>query len=174
MFNPPMTRKEVDKQLSQYQKINYNQFRWWRMYQPKNKPLDNRQPLRDRILNGDFDFSCYKAQIYLVEYQLNDILKECGVDYQKYLEKTSVMRARRKRLIEDFEKDEKDRLESLIKEFTRYFRCDRDQVIEEMLNCSGELIDLYYIIKEKYQVIPMSYATMRRRGRPSTKSLHVK
>ena len=169
-----MTRKDVDKQLSQYQKINYNQFRWWRMYQPKNKPLDNRQPLRDRILNGDFDFSCYKAQIYWCEYQLNDIHEECHPDTQKYLEKTAVLRARRKRLIEDFERDEKDRLESLIKEFTRYFRCDRDQVIEEMLNCSGELIDLYYIIKEKYQVIPMSYATMRRRGRPPSKSLYVK
>ena len=174
MFNPPMTRKAVDKQLSQYQKINYNQFRWWRMYQPKRKLLDNRQPLRDRILNGDFDFSCYKAQIYWCEYQLNDIHEECHPDTQKYLEKTSVLRARRKRLIEDFERDEKDRLEYLIKDFTRYLRCDRDQVIEEMLNCSGELIDLYYIIEEKYQVIPMSYATMRRRGRPSTKSLHVK
>ena len=174
MFNPPMSREQVEKQLLQYQKINYNQFRWWRMYQPKNKPLDNRQPLRDRILNGDFDFSCYKAQIYWCEYQLNDIHEECHPDTQKYLEKTAVLRARRKRLIEDFERDEKDRLESLIKEFTRYFRCDRDQVIEEMLNCSGELIDLYYIIKEKHQVIPMSYATMRRRGRPSTKSLHVK
>ena len=41
------------------------------------------------------------------------------------------MRARRKRLIEDFEKDEKDRLESLTKEFTRYFRCNREQVEEE-------------------------------------------
>ena len=174
MFNPSLSRKQVEEQLSQYQKLNYNQFRWWRLYAPKNKPLDNRQPLRDRILNGDFDFSCYKAQIYLVEYQLNDILKECGIDYQKYLEKTSVMRARRKRLIEDFEKDEKDKLESLIKEFTRYFRCNREQVEEEMLNCSGSLIDLYYIIEEKYKVIPIPYASMRRRGRPSTKSLSIK
>ncbi len=76
MFDIPMSRKEVDKQLSKYQKINYNQFRWWRSYQPKNKPLDNRQPLRDRIFNGDFDYSCYKAQQYQVEYQLNDILEE--------------------------------------------------------------------------------------------------
>ena len=174
MFNPSLSRKQVKEQLSQYQKLNYNQFRWWRLYAPKNKPLDNRQSLRDRILNGDFDFSCYKAQIYLVEYQLNDILKECGIDYQKYLEKTSVMRARRKRLIEDFEKDEKDKLESLIKEFTRYFRCNREQVEEEMLNCSGSLIDLYYIIEEKYKVIPIPYASMRRRGRPSTKSLSIK
>jgi hypothetical protein len=174
MFNPPMPRKQVENQLSQYQKINYNQFRWWRMYQPKNKPLDNRKPLRDRILNGDFDFSCYKAQIYWCEYQLNDVHKECYPDLQKYLEKTSVLRARRKRLIEDFEKDEKDRLESLIKEFTRYFRCNREQVEKEMLNCSGSLIDLYYIIEEKYKVIPVSYASMRRRGRPSTKSLNIR
>jgi hypothetical protein len=174
MFNPPMPRKQVENQLSQYQKINYNQFRWWRMYQPKNKPLDNRKPLRDRILNGDFDFSCYKAQIYWCEYQLNDVHKECYPDLQKYLEKTSVLRARRKRLIEDFEKDEKDRLESLIKEFTRYFRCNREQVEKEMLNCSGSLIDLYYIIEEKYKVIPVSYASMRRRGRPLTKSLNIR
>ena len=56
MFNPSLSREQVEKQFSQYQKINYNQFRWWRMYQPKNKQLDKRQPLRDRILNGDFNF----------------------------------------------------------------------------------------------------------------------
>ena len=133
--------KKLGNQLSKYQKINYNQFRWWRMYQPKNKPLHHLTPLRDRIFNGDFDYSCYRAQQYLVEYQLNDILEECGVDYQKYLEKTSVIRARRKRLIEDFEKDEAERLRSLTVEFTKYFRCTREQVEEEMLECSGSLID---------------------------------
>jgi len=165
MYNPPLSREQVEKELSQYQKINYNQFRWWRMYQPKNKPLDNRQPLRDRILNGDFDFSCYRAQQYLVEYQLNDLLKECGGDYQKYLEKASVQLARRKRLIEDFEKDEKERLNSLITEFTKYFRCNKEQVIEEMEKCSGELIDLYYIIEEKYKIVHIPYP-LKRRGRP--------
>ena len=165
MYSPPLSREQVEKQLSQYQKINYNQFRWWRMYQPKNKPLDNRKPLRERIFNGDFDFSCYKAQIYWCEYQLNDILKECGNDYQKYLEKSSVMLARRKRLIEDFEKDEAERLHSLATEFTKYFRCNKDQVEEEMLNCSGSLIDLYYIIEEKYKIVHMP-VPLKRRGRP--------
>ena len=165
MFDIPLTRKEVDKELSKYQKINYNQFRWWRSYQPKNKPLDNRKPLRERIFNGDFDYSCYKAQQYQVEYQLNDILEECGIDYQKYLEKTSVIRARRKRLIEDFEKDENERLRSLTVEFTKYFKCNREQVEEEMLGCSGDLIDLYYIIADKYKII-FTLSTLKRRGRP--------
>ena len=165
MYKIPLTRKEVDKELSKYQKINYNQFRWWRMYQPKNKPLHHLTPLRDRIFNGDFDYSCYRAQQYLVEYQLNDILEECGVDYQKYLERTSVIRARRKRLIEDFEKDEAERLRSLTIEFTKYFKCNKEQVEEEMLECSGSLIDLYYIIEDKYKIVQMPLVS-RKRGRP--------
>ncbi|MDB4378220.1 hypothetical protein N9Z41_00470 [bacterium] len=165
MFNPPISKEQVEKQLLQYQKINYNQFRWWRMYQSKNKPLDKRKPLHDRILNGDFDFSCYKAQIYLVEHQLDDLLKECSGDYQKYLENASVQLARRKRLIEDFEKDETERLSSLKTAFTQCFRCNKEQVEEEMLNCSGSLIDLYYIIEEKYKIVHMPYP-LKRRGRP--------
>ena len=165
MFNPPLSREQVEKQLSKYQKLNYNQFRWWRLYSPKNKPLDNRQPLRNRILNGDFDFSCYKAQIYWCEYELKDLLNECEGDYQKYLEKGAVMIARRKRLIEDFEKDEAERLASLKTAFTQHFRCNREQVEEEMLNCSGSLMDLYYIIEEKYKIVHMPYP-LKRRGRP--------
>tara|TARA_R110002167_G_scaffold194685_1_gene397413 strand:- start:240 stop:752 length:513 start_codon:yes stop_codon:yes gene_type:complete len=170
MYDIPLTKNQVEKQLKQYQKINYNQFRWWRMYQPKNKPLDNRQPLRDRILNGDFDYSCYKAQQYLVEYQLNDIMKECGIDQQKYLEKTSVIRARRKRLIEDFEKDEAERLRSLTTEFTKYFRCSKEQVEKEMLECRGTLIELYYIIEDKYKIVFAPYP-FKRRGRPKKLSI---
>jgi len=170
MYDVPISRKQVEKQLSQYQKINYNQFRWWRMYQPKNKPLDTRKPLRDRIFNGDFDYSCYKAQQYLVEYQLNDVFEECDRDYGKFLEKSSVQLARRKRLMEDFEKDEAERLRSLTIEFTKYFKCNREQVEEEMLKCSGSLIDLYYIIEEKYKIVHMP-VPLRRRGRPKKLSV---
>lgn len=166
MFNPPLSRKQVEDQLKQYQKINYNQFRWWRMYQPKNKPLDSRKPLRDRILNGDFDYTCYRAQQYLVEYQLEDLLKECNNDYQMFLEKGAVQLARRKRLIEDSEKDEAERLNSLITEFTKYYRLDKSQVEEEMINFSGDsLIDFYYHIDEKYKIVHMPYP-LKRRGRP--------
>ena len=166
MYSIPLSRKEVEKQLSTYQKINYNQFRWWRMYQPKNKPLDSRKPLRDRILNGDFDYTCYRAQQYLVEYQLEDLLKECNNDYQMFLEKGAVQLARRKRLIEDSEKDEAERLNSLITEFTKYYRLNKSQVEEEMINFSGDsLIDFYYHIDEKYKIVHMPYP-LKRRGRP--------
>ena len=69
------------------------------------------------------------------------------------------------RLIEDFEKDESERLSSLITSFTQHFRCNKEQVEEEMLKCSGSLIDLYYIIEEKYKIVHMPYP-LKRRGRP--------
>jgi len=67
--------------------------------------------------------------------------------------------------MEDFEKDESERLRSLSVEFTKYFKCTRDQVEEEMLECSGSLIDLYYIIEEKYKIVHIPYP-LKRRGRP--------
>jgi len=92
------------------------------------------------------------------------------MDYGKYLEATPVIRARRKRLIEDFEKDEAERLRSLTIEFTKYFRCNKEQVEEEMLNCSGSLIDLYYIIEDKYKIVLMP-VPLKRRGRPPKNKL---
>tara|TARA_R110000796_G_C14549332_1_gene433665 strand:+ start:1943 stop:2452 length:510 start_codon:yes stop_codon:yes gene_type:complete len=165
MYTPVLPRKQVEKELSKLQKLNYNRFRWWRLYQPRNTPLHPKQPLRDRILNGDFDYSCYKMQVYWCEHELNDILHECNGDYQMYLEKSAVLLARKKRLNEDFEKDESERLKDLITGMTRHFKCSKEQVEEEMIECIGSLLDLYYIIEEKYNInhIPQS---LKKRGRP--------
>ncbi len=35
---------------------------WWRTHCDKTEPLSKRVPLRDRIVNGDFDFSSYYWQ----------------------------------------------------------------------------------------------------------------
>ena len=164
-FKPSLSRKQLDKEFSKLRKLKYNQFRWWRMYDNPNKPLDKRALFRDRILNGDFDYSHYSFQAMWCEHEMNDIAVDCGDDLQKYVEKTSLLRSRRKRLLEDFERDENEKLEALIKGFTDNFRCTKDQVYEEIFKCSGELIDLYYIIEEKYKIVPMPYP-LKRRGRP--------
>ena len=72
----------------------------------------------------------------------------------------------RKCLIEDAEKDEAERLSSLITEFTKYYRINKSQVEEEMFNFTGDsLIDFYYHIDEKYKIVHMPYP-LKRRGRP--------
>jgi hypothetical protein len=81
---------------------------------------------------------------------LNDLLIECDHDYQKYLEKGKLLLARRKRLLEDYEKDENGKLDNLFTHFRKYFKIDRREVEEEALKCCGELIDFYYIIEDKY------------------------
>ena len=164
-YSPVTSREQLEKKFSKLRKLTYNAFRWWRMYDNPNKPLCNRSPFRDRILNGDFDYSHYKYQADWCEHEMNDIAEECGDDIGKFVEKTSLLRSRRKRLLEDFEKDENGKLEMLIKTFTIHFRCNKEQVYEEINKCSGSLMDLYYIIEEKYKIFHMPYP-LKRRGRP--------
>jgi len=61
-YSPVTSREQLEKKFSKLRKLTYNAFRWWRMYDNPNKPLCNRSPFRDRILNGDFDYSHYKYQ----------------------------------------------------------------------------------------------------------------
>ena len=167
MFDISHTEKFIKKQLGNYQQLNYNRFRWWRWYEAKNKPLGYKANFRDKIFNGDFDHSCYGWQAYLCEHMLNELEIECNYDIAKFNEKGAVLKARRKRLWEDYDKDEIDRLENLYTHFVKNFSITKEQVIEEALKCSGELIDLYYIIEDKYR----TQITPSRRGRPKKLSI---
>jgi hypothetical protein len=164
-YNPTTTREQLDKKFSKLRKLTYNPFRWWRMYDNPKKPLCDRSPFLDRILNGDFDYSHYKYQADWCEHEMNETALKCDDDIGKFVEMTSLLRSRRKRLLEDFEKDENGKLEMLIKAFTVHFRCNKEQVYEEIEKCSGSLMDLYYIIEDKYRIAHMPYP-LKRRGRP--------
>lgn len=177
IFNPTLSRERLQKEFSKLQKLNYNQFRWWRMYDVKKKPLDKRQPLQARIANGDYDFSHYWYQAAWVEHDINDLEKECSDDAVKFVEKSAVLRARRKRLLEDFERDEKDKLEELYREFSINFHITKNEVKLEMEEFDGTLLELYDYIsthpkyKLKSSKIPRLSFTqdgriMKKRGRP--------
>ena len=138
-FNPTLSRARLEKEFSKLQKLNYNQFRWWRMYESKNKPLKATASFRDTILNGDYDFSHYWYQAAWVEHDIDDLEIECADDAGKFVEKASILKSRRTRLLEDFEKDEADKLKRLEKEFTSNFKITKDQINKEMLEWSGDL-----------------------------------
>ena len=163
MFKIPHSRKFIEKRLTEFQKLNYNQFRWWRWYEAKNKPLPNKSDFRDKIMNGDYDQGPYSLQAQLCEHMLNDIYEECKPDLQKYLEKSKLLSARRKRLWEDHEKDENGKLNDLIVAFTKNFRITKDEIYQEIDICIGTILDLYYQIEEKYNKIYIK----SRRGRPA-------
>ena len=118
------------------------------------------------IQNGDYDFSHYWYQVAWCEHEMDDLYKLYKDDPVQYADQSKMVNARRKRLLEDFDRDEKEKLEELYNEFPKYFRVSKDQVKEEMLNFSGSLIDFYYHMDDKYKILHISYEQIKKRGRP--------
>ena len=56
--NPDLVRKQIKK----LQPLNYNQFKWWRRFDSKMKPLPKGATFLQRIQNGEFEFSHYYWQ----------------------------------------------------------------------------------------------------------------
>lgn len=150
-YKPAHSLEWLDKYFKKnYYKRPYNRFHWWRSYVEKKKPLSSRSHLRDRILNGDFDFGPYKFEAEVVEHRINEKYREFFNDQGRYVEETSLDRARRKRLLEDFEADEKRKLDELAKSFSDLIGLTKEQVLDELANYTDTLIEFYYYITEKY------------------------
>ncbi len=153
MYNPTHTREQLlGTKLKGLRKLNYNPFTWWRMYESVNKPLSSRAHISDKIKNGDYDYPHWKYQAELCEHDLNDMWQKMSPDYGKWVEESSLMRARRKRLIEDHEKEENKKLEELVREFTRYYRVTKEQVLDLMLDWDGDLYGFYQFMDDRYRI----------------------
>ena len=70
-------------------------------------------------------------------------------------------------MIEDYDREELEKLTAITDGFHQNFQMTKDEVKEEMVNCRGSLIDLYYIIEEKYKI---KYVIHEKRGRPKKNS----
>ena len=156
-FDPPLKRDWILRTLKKdYFKKPYDRFMWWRSYTPKNKPLPKSKPLRDRIANGDLDHAPYLYESYLAEYTMNDkylkcITKNGEVDYSKWKQETSVDGARKKRLLDDYDKEETRRLDELRKGFMKEFNIDKETYYKEAENSSKKLLDFYDYMSRKYK-----------------------
>ena len=42
----------VLQEISKLRPLNYNRFMWWRRFDQKKRPLENKAPLLDKIKNG--------------------------------------------------------------------------------------------------------------------------
>lgn len=129
----------------------YDRYMWWRSYTARKAPLSRNHPLRDRILNGDFDIGPYIYEIELAKYRMNEKFIECKGYEDTFREATQVDKARIKRLEEDRNKDEKTKLEDLKKAFLFTLRIKSKQYDREIGNFRGkDLITFYYRMEDKY------------------------
>ena len=149
-FKPTHSKAWLERYLKKnYYKKKYDRYMWWRSYTLRNKPLTNRHPLRDRILNGDFDLGPYVFEIELVEHRINE-KSQTHKHEDTFREDIQLDKARRKRLQEDREKDEATKLEDLRKAFVFEFRMTKEQYDKEVVKPNKDLISFYYKMEDKY------------------------
>jgi len=155
--------KTVHREIKKLKPLNYNQFKWWRRFDTKTQPLPRGFKFLDRIKNGEYEFSHYYWQWKLSELEINDLHVKYNGDIQKILEKNGVDLARRKRLIEDFEKDENARLKALQDGFLREFVMTKEEYFEHITNFDGTTEEFYlYCLK----TFDRSGKQPEKRGRP--------
>jgi hypothetical protein len=142
------SKEKILQELSKLRPIKYNQFRWWRRWENKNPLLPKTKPLIDRILNGDFDFSHYFWQAQYVYIEMEE-KKSVARDNLDWLEIITMDRARLKRLIDDFERDEKEKLEGLEKAFTQSFHLTKEDYRTYLEEFEGTIEELYHYINGK-------------------------
>jgi hypothetical protein len=155
--------KLVHKEIKKLQPLNYNKFMWWRRFNTKTQPLPRGAKFLDRIKNGEYEFSHYYWQWKLTELEINDLCVKYKGDTQKLLENNAVDLARRKRLIDDFEKDENARLKALKDGFMREFVMTREEFEEHTIEFGGTTEEFYFYCLKTFD---RSGKQMERRGRP--------
>jgi hypothetical protein len=136
---------------------------WWRTHAQHGAPLGKRAPLKERIINGDFDFSCYYWQAQSTAINARKKLDLDKDDYQTQYEKVTVDVARYRRLLADFEKEENTRIEAILDAFTTSFKIGREELLDRLCNWSSDLLSFYESLEEFGT--PTS-AEIRKRGRP--------
>ena len=155
-FKPKWSKQWIETKLKRrFFKKPYDRFMWWRSYTPKNKPLGLKASLIDRIINGDFESGPFLLEVELVYHTMNEKFKSLvgrdgEVYWGKYTAETSIDRARKKRLLEDHEKDEFKKLDDLRKLFKKEFKMTEDEYEKEITKGSDTLVDFYYKLDDKY------------------------
>jgi hypothetical protein len=157
--------KFIKKQISKLTPIKYNQFYWWRKFKDKS-PLSSKSSISDRIDNGDFDFSHYwfQAQHTLIEMEAKTgHIKEPDIRR----EEQTIFMERYRRLLNDFERDEKERISNYKRAITGLFSITKEDLEKEMETFDGTLEELYTFIRANY-----SYKkNQSKRGRPKKLSI---
>ena len=75
MIATKLPRTFLEEQLSKLTPKRYNQFVWWRRYEVR-QTLQDRSPLYDKIVNGDYEHSDYYYQAEMENYLLYDKIKD--------------------------------------------------------------------------------------------------
>ena len=125
-------------------------FYWWRRFRT-HRCLPYKAPLIDKIKNGDFEYSPFFEQAkwelhWMKEEQEEFISNYKGDDYLRDNLYEDIERRARKRynkLYEDGMKDEADRMDRLVNNFSKHFRVQRSKMHDIVYSFDGTILELY-------------------------------
>mgnify|MGYP003118185582 FL=1 len=160
------SREVVEQNLARYQPLNYNRFMWWRSYTDGIKPLSKRVTLKERIVNGDFNESSYFMQAQLALHNAKDKVDLNKHNLSDQLDILAMDLTRYKRLMDDFNREDNERLEALYDAFTSTFKMTRNEFIEEICDWPHDLLSYYKFCMEFRYITPAANRKTARRGRP--------
>jgi len=140
------SREFLEQQLSKLTPKKYNKFTWWRRYENR-QTLPDKAPLYDKIVNGDYEHSDYFYQAEMENYLLHDKIVHIKY-YEDQLDDRSLFGARWKRLIDDYQKDEKEILSKMKKDFKATFNILPQELEAIMEDFDGTTLELYTYVKK--------------------------
>ena len=132
-------------------------FYWWRRFR-SHKNLPYKARLLDKITNGDFDptpfFQEAEWELHWMKEEQDDFkdnyqgnLDEIEQDI-RYIEIESKARKRYNKLYEDGMKDEADRMDRLVNNFSKHFKVNRSKMHDIVYSFDGTILELYRFMQK--------------------------
>tara|TARA_Y100000004_G_scaffold183079_1_gene230494 strand:+ start:1884 stop:2336 length:453 start_codon:yes stop_codon:yes gene_type:complete len=132
-------------------------FYWWRRFK-SHKNLPYKARLLDKITNGDFDptpfFQEAEWELHWMKEEQDDFkdnykgnLDEIEQDI-RYLEIELRARKRYNKLYEDGMKDEADRMDRLVNNFSKHFKVNRSKMHDIVYSFDGTILELYRFMQK--------------------------
>jgi len=129
-------------------------FYWWRRFRT-HKTLPYKAPLISKIRNGDFDYSEFFQQAKWEIHWMKEEQEEFIKNYKsrdkyaykediRYVEIESKAMKRHNKLIEDAFKEENERLERIVDEFSKFFKTNKEEIRDIMSEFGGSIEDMYF------------------------------
>jgi hypothetical protein len=144
-----MSREHIESHLSNLISRKYNKFQWWRKYYYREE-LPDKAPLKQKILNGDYNPSDYIYQYEHEQYLLEDRLLKCKNTEESH-DARSLFFEKMRRLNEDYQKDEDKIMAKLLSAFKRTFNFSKERMMPIMENFDGTLEELYDHVSDLYK-----------------------
>ena len=137
----------LQEKINTYTLTKYNPYYWWRRFKGR-ETLHKYRRLNEKIANGDYEVSDYHWWMMWEDEMEKEALSKV-IASDKLHETRCLFGERRRRLMNDYEKDEAKILEAMYKDFWIELRMKQDEVEEEMLNFDGTLSEFYHYIYNK-------------------------